>query len=77
MSNRTQIYFGIMELWYNLSHRIDRLDLGERFTNAWGFIKSAVHGLYRRITRRNVGPAGVMDEDGSTMMQGLLLRENV
>jgi hypothetical protein len=77
MSHRTQIYFWFMEMWYNLSNRVEHLNVGERLSNAWAFVKGVSLGLYRRITRRNVAPTGVMDEDGSTMMQGLLMRENI
>ena len=77
MSHRSQIYFWFMEMWYNLSNRVEHLNVGERLSNAWAFVKGISLGLYRRITRRNVAPSGVMDEDGSTMMQGLLMRENM
>ena len=77
MSHRSQIYFWFMEMWYNLSNRFEHLNIGERLSNGWEFVKGISLGLYRRITRRNVAPTGVMDEDGSTMMQGLLMRENI
>lgn len=77
MSHRTQIYFWFMEMWYNLSNRFENLNIGERLSNGWAFVKGISLGLYRRITRRNVAPTDVMDEDGSTMMQGLLMRENI
>lgn len=55
-----------------MGHTIGRLELGRRLGELVGGFRAWIDRVRGRGRR-----GGVMDDDGSTMMQGLLLRENL
>jgi len=96
MSNRTQIYFVLCQIWYKLlavfatlSGQVTRgcaalrqVEFLRKIGHVLGNTGSAIYRLsgmqkaVRAFRRWRSGRGSAMDDDGSTMMQGLLMREN-
>ena len=92
MTHRTQIYFFLCQIWYKvrqvLQTIVQKLRVGCDRLSEFGFVRrvgegfAVVRGVLGRFWRR-IGygrgggrGGGVVDDDGSTMRQGLLMREN-
>jgi hypothetical protein len=88
MTHRTQIYFFLCQIWYKvrqvLQTIVQKMRVGCDRVSEFGFVRrigegfAGVRGTLGRFWRRIRGGrgGGAVDDDGSTMRQGLLMREN-
>jgi len=87
MTHRTQIYFFLCQIWYKtrqISQTIlQKVRVGCGRVSEFGFVRrigegfAVVKGVLGRFWRRiRYGGGDAVDDDGSTMRQGLLMREN-
>lgn len=93
MAHRVEITHFLTRIWFGLKHiglaiknfvsnscvSLQEYEIMHKIGYVFANIGNSIRGLFDRIRNRfgGGGPTSVVDDDGSTMMQGLLMRENL